>query len=138
LKEGERTKLRNTLAYWDRDSGTIWLRARGFNFLTAPHMVAKFNIAASDDKIRDVEIRFSSGLPLIFALFLLSAYLMFSASMAANPGAPSPALFGGVVAVIFVIGGFVNRRRLISRMEQLTRDALAELGESNTAAGKQA
>jgi len=115
------------MIFWDRENRAIWLRPRGFNLIQVPLTTAKLNVDASDRSIVEDEIRFSSGFPFVMALFLWTAYRLFSAAMAANANAPPLALFGGIAALVIVIGGFLNLRILRSRMEKLVQDALSEL-----------
>jgi hypothetical protein len=80
---------------------------------------------AGGTSISEYEIRFSSGAPFVMALFLWTAYGLFSATMPAN--APlSPALFVGIVTLFLLVGGYFNLRILRSRMERLVEDALSE------------
>jgi hypothetical protein len=127
LEPGKKIKLRNTMIFWDRENRAIWLRPRGFNLIQVPLMTAKLNVDASDRSIVEDEIRFSSGFPFVMALFLWTAYRLFSTAMRANANAPSPSSFVGIAALVFVIGGFVNLWILRSRMEKLVQDALSEL-----------
>src|ERR1700722_16580628 len=127
LEPGKKIKLRNSMIFWDRENRAIWLRPRGFNLIQVPLTTAKLKVDASDRSIVEDEIRFSSGFPFVMALFLWTAYRLFSAAMAANANAPPLALFGGIAALVIVIGGFLNLRILRSRMEKLVQDALSEL-----------
>ncbi len=90
-------------------------------------MVAKLNVASNERSIVGTEIRFSSGFPIVLAVFLLSAYQFFSGTMPAAPGAPTAAEFVGIAAVMILIVGIVNLRMLRSRMDDLIQDALSEL-----------
>jgi hypothetical protein len=125
LEAGKKTKLRNGLVYWDTEDRAIWLRPRGFNLVQIPLMVAKLNGDAGGTSISEYQIRFSSGAPFMLALFLWTAYRLFSATMPAN--APlSPALFVGIAALFVSAGGYFDLRILCSRMERLVEDALSE------------
>lgn len=90
LEPGRTTKLRNTLAYWDASRSTVWLRARGFNFFRVAGAVAKLNLDEGNRSIVGEEIRFSVGIPVIFVLFFVSAYLMFSETLPTGSQVPSP------------------------------------------------
>jgi hypothetical protein len=127
LEPGQKIKLRNTMIFWDRENHAIWLRPRGFNLIQVPLVTAKLNVDASDRSIVEDEIRFSSGFPFVMALFLWTAYRLFSTVVATNANGPSSASFVGIAALVFVIGGLVNLRIARSRMEKLVQDALSEL-----------
>ena len=129
LEDRKKTKLRNSLVFWDRENGAIWLRPRGFNLFQAPLMVAKLNTDRFDKLIIEQEIRFSSGFPFVMALFFWTAYQLFSVAMPANASVPSPGQFVGFGALMFLVVGFVQLRMLRSRMEKMVQDALSELKE---------
>ena len=133
LEAGRKIKLRNSMIYWDIESRAIWLRPRGFNLVQIPLVVATLNVAASEKSITGYETRFSSGSPFVMALFLWTAYIFFSATMAASPNLPSPAQFVGIAAVFFLIVGFINLRIIRSRMDRLIEDVLSELKEMQNA-----
>jgi hypothetical protein len=124
LPAGRKIKLRNSMMYWDRDEGTIWLRPRGFNSFKIHQMVAKLNVDADGKTISEEEIRLSSGFPFVTALFLWAAYRLFTT---VDPPLPTP--FIAIVPVFVVIAGFINLRVFRSRMETVAQDALAELRE---------
>jgi hypothetical protein len=128
LAAGKKTKLRNSMIYWDRKTEAIWLRPRGFNLVQMPLMVAKLNIDASGKSISGDEIRFSSGFPFVLALFLWMMLRSLSAAIAATNG-PSPAVVVGIFASMMFIVGLVNLRIHRTRMEILVQDALSELKE---------
>lgn len=122
INERTKTKLRNSLIYWDTNDQTIWLRPRGFNLIKIPLMVAALKVDAARRAIATTEIRFSSGFPFVAIVFFWTVYRSFSAM----PG-PPPALFIGMGASIFVIGGFFTLRRYRAGMETLLEEALTEL-----------
>jgi hypothetical protein len=124
LEPGQKTKLSNSLVYWDIDRGAIWLRARGLNFFRVLGAVAKLTVDESSRAIGNLEIRFSSGIPIIFLLFFASAYLIFSTAEPKTGPFPTP--FIALFAAAFLIGAFFQRRRLISRMKMLAQDAVGE------------
>jgi hypothetical protein len=124
LEAGQKIKLRNSLIYWDRDNHAIWLRPRGFGALQIPLTVAKLTVDEYDRSITASEIRFSSIFPFAMILFLWAAGRMFSAELAMWP----PTEFLGAIVAMLLVGGFINIRRLRSRMENLVQDALSEIG----------
>ncbi len=124
---GEKLKLKNSLVYWDRQNGELWLRPRGWNLKQVPFMVAQFKTNASGSSLVEQRILFSSGFPLVTALFFWTAYQLFSATEAAGfKGSPPGALIG-LGAALFAISSVVGFRRLRSRMELLVQEALVEL-----------
>ena len=129
LEVGRKVKLRNSMIYWDVESRTIWLRPRGFNLVQIPLVVAKLGSDDGRVSITGYETRFSSGFPVVMAVFLWTAYRLFSATMPANANLPPPALLAGIAAVFFLIIGFFNLRILRSRMDRLVEDALSEFKE---------
>ncbi len=126
---GKKVKLRNSILFWDNKTQGIWLRPRGFNLFQIQLMVAKLNVDELGKSIISQEIRFSSGFPFILALFLSTAYQFFTVAIPAYAEEPSSAQFLGIAAVMFVIFGFLNLKRLCSRMETLVQDALSEIKE---------
>src|SRR5262245_44367327 len=124
LNPGRKIKLRNSMIYWDPGTRGIWLRPRGLNSMKVAAMVAKLSIDPNTKSITGTEIRFSSGILVAMALFLWTAYLVFSRVMQSSPNGFSPALFVGFFAVVILIIGFFNLRILRSRMEQVIDDAL--------------
>lgn len=134
--EGQRkTKLRNNLAYWDIPNSTVWLRPRGPNFLRMHFAVAKLNVDEARRSIADVELRFSSVVPVVFLLFFFTAYQMFS-EVAPESG-PPPAILLGFMALFFLVGLLLQGRRMIRRMEILIQEALGELGRPSQPAGRE-
>jgi tetratricopeptide (TPR) repeat protein len=133
LEVGRKVNLRNSKVSWDIESRTIWLRPRGFNLVQIPLMVAKLSSDDSRASITAYEIRFSSGFPVVIAVFLWTAYHLFSATMPANANLPSPALFVGIAAALFLIVGFFNLRIFRSRMDSLVEDVLSEFKEMQNA-----
>ena len=129
LDVGKKIKLRNSMIYWDVKTRAIWLRPRGFNLLQMPFMAATLNIGANEKSISRYDIRFSSGVPFVMALFLWTAYVVFSAAMPANIDWPSLAPLIGIFALMVLVVGFINLRIHRSRMEKLVQDALSELNE---------
>jgi hypothetical protein len=125
LETGSRIKLRNSMIYWDVEGQAIWLRPRGWNLVQIPLTVAKLRTDLSRTSIDQVETRFSSGFPFVMALFLWTAYRVFSATFP-NGAALSPAQFFGIAAALFLLAGFLNLRILGSRMDRLVEDALSE------------
>jgi len=124
LEARAKTKLRNSMIYWDKDEHAIWLRPRGLVLIQIPSMVAKLIVDASDQSIVGCEIRLSSGVLVVLALFLWTAYQLFAATNGAHELPPAAiAAFGGV----FVLVGWINLRMLRSRMERLVEDAVSEL-----------
>jgi hypothetical protein len=128
IAANENIKLRNNLIRRDDETGTIWLRPRGFNRYRLPHVVASLNVDPTGNAITGYEIRVSSGMLVVFVLFLWLAYRMFSAALAESNSPLPPPLFLGVVAALFAVVSFFGLRRLISRMTDLVADALSELG----------
>jgi hypothetical protein len=126
LEAGQKSKLRNSTIYWDREGRAIWLRPRGFNFVQIQLTVAKLNLDIGGSSIDEYEIRFSSGALLVTALLLSTAYVVFSAASSTDADLPSPIIFVGITAVLFLVGGFFHLRMLRSRMNRLVEDALSE------------
>jgi hypothetical protein len=127
LSERTKTKLRNSLIYWDSDNQTIWLRPRGFNRIKMPLMVAALNVHAGGKTIVANEIRFSSGFPLVMILFFWTAFRLFSATMPPELNSWLPAPFVGIGALMFIVAGFFRLRADKSRMQRLVEEALLEL-----------
>ena len=127
LERGRKIKLRNSLIYWDTGKPAIWLRPRGFNVFRVPCAVAKLNVDEPAKEITSAEVRLSSGVPVVFALFFPSAYLMFSTSMPG--GSLGAAIFVVLAALIFLVSALSYRRRVISRVEMLVKDALDEFAK---------
>jgi len=130
-----KTKLRNTMIYWDKPDHAIWLRPRGFNLIQIPLMVARLNVDANDSAIVGGEIRFSSGFPFVLALMLWMVYQFFTAIPTKGAEGPPAAVFvafGG----FFVLISWINLRILRSRMERLIQDAISELGGMATPPGR--
>jgi hypothetical protein len=125
LAANAKIKLRNSTIYWDRAEQTIWLLPRGFNRWRTQLMVAR--LKSEHDTITSQEVRFSSGIPVVLALFCWTAYRFFSQAMPANSGGPSAAQFVGIVVLVGIIGGFIRLYRDGGRMELLVKDALSEL-----------
>jgi hypothetical protein len=125
LAANTKIKLRNSTIYWDRANQAIWLLPRGFNRLRLQLMVGKLNM--ENEAITSEEVYFSSGIPVVLALFLWTAYLLFSQTMPADAAAPSAAEFVGLFALVSIVGGYIQIRRDGARMELLVRDALSEL-----------
>jgi hypothetical protein len=123
LPKDRKFKLRNNLALWNSNEGEIWVRPRGFNFLRLPSMVARF--VTSDNRVIEGELRFSSGLPFVFLLFFVSAFIFFSQAMPG--GAPSAAAFVGFAAFMFLIVMIFTRNRIGARMRLLALDAVSEM-----------
>lgn len=123
LDAGQKIRLRSSLIYWDKDNHAIWLRPRGFVRLQLPVTIARMQVDAHDRSITAGEIRFSSGTPVVAALFLWAGYRMFSAV----PVNPPPTLFVGVAALVILVGGIMNLRRFRAQMERLVADALSEI-----------
>ncbi len=118
-------KLRNGTIYWDRPNEAIWLLPRGFNRLRLPLMVARLN--TKHEAITSREIFFSSGIPVVIALFFWTAHRFFSQAMPADSAGPSAAEFVGIAIVVSIVGGFIRLRTSAARMEFLVKDALSEL-----------
>ncbi len=125
LEPGRKTKLRDTLALWDAQHSAIWLRARGFNYFRFPHSVAKLVVDEREQTVSRVEVRFSSVLPLVLVLFMLTAYVMFSATLQPLQAG----LFVGVFAIGIAVSAGLQRARLIDRWQILARAALDELAQ---------
>ncbi|MGD0145176.1 MAG: hypothetical protein ABSC92_18655, partial [Rhizomicrobium sp.] len=125
LPKDRKFKLRNNLALWKSTGGEIWVRPRGFNFLRIPSMAARF--VTSDNRIIEGELRFSSGLPFVFLLFFVSAFMLFSQSMPG--GVLSAAAFVGFAAFMFLIVMVFSRNRIGARMRLLALDAVSEMRE---------
>ena len=135
LEPEKKIKLRNSMIYWDRENQAIWLRPRGYNLVEVPLVVATLTIDANRNAISESQIRFSSGFPFIMALFLWTAYVLFSAAMPSNSFA---AAFVGFGALMTVVGGFFSLRKLRSRMEILVEEALSELEDMQVKASRAA
>jgi hypothetical protein len=127
LEPGKKLKLRNSLVYWDKESHTISLRARGFNALQTPQMVAKLTTDADDGAIIREKFLFSSGFPFIMALFFWVAYEFFSATMPGSGMPLSAGEFVGIAVVMLVVVGLLRLRTIINRIDRLVEDALTEL-----------
>jgi hypothetical protein len=125
LAADTKIKLHNSTIYWDRANQTIWLLPRGFNRWRLQLMVARLN--SEHETITSQEICFSSGMPVVLALFCWTAYRFFSQAMPANSGGPSAAQFVGIFVLVSIIGGFIRLYRDGGRMELLVKDALSEL-----------
>jgi hypothetical protein len=129
LGRGRKLKLRNTMLYWDDGNRAIWLRPRGSNLLQVRLMAAKLVTDELGESIVSQEVRFSSGVPFILALFLWTVYQILSLTMPVNSNVPSAGQIVGFAAVMSVVVGLVNAKILTSRMEKLIQDALSELGQ---------
>jgi hypothetical protein len=127
LASGTKVNLRNNRVYWDRSEHVIWLRPRGLNFV--PLAVTKLKTDDDDRTIVAQEVRFSSGFVLVFILFIFTAYEMFSSVLSRASNGPPMDLIVGIMIVFFCFGGYMTVRRTSARMQHLTEDALAELGE---------
>ena len=125
LAANTKIKLRNTTVYWDRANQTIWLLPRGFNRWRLQLMVARLN--SEHETITSQEICFSSGMPVILALFFWTAYRLFSQAIPAHAAGPSAAEFVGILVIVSIVRGFIRLRRDGGRMELLVKDALSEL-----------
>jgi hypothetical protein len=136
IEADQKIKLRNNLIRRDGETGTIWLRPRGFNRYRLPHVVAALNLDPTGKAITGYEIRFSSGTVVVFMLFLWTAYRMLSV-VPVKPGQQlPPPFFLGIVAVFFPVAAFFGIRMLISRMKELVADALSELGRASEPTGR--
>jgi hypothetical protein len=126
LEPGKKTKLRNSMIYWDTRDRAIWLRPRGLNLFQFPLQVAKLNIDESGISIREIEIRLSSGLPVAMILILWAVYR--SASTTVSVGGPPPILIVGLFALMMLIIGALNLwLGSWPQMTILVEDALSEL-----------
>jgi len=106
LEPRQKTKLRNSLIYWDMDGSAVWLRPRGFNFFRAAGAIVKLNVNEAGRSIANAEIRYSSGLVLVLILFFVTAYLMFS--MVALGNSLGPAIALGVFLMMFLVSTFIR------------------------------
>jgi len=127
LEPGKKLKLRNSLICWDKERRTIWLRPRGFNMLQMPEMVAKLITDADSKAIIGRKNLFSSGSPIVMAVFLWTAYQLFSATMPFNGKGLSAGEFVGLAALMFLFFGLLSLRVTGKRMDRLVEDALGEL-----------
>ena len=125
LERGKKTKLRNSMIYWDTRDRAIWLRPRGLNLFQFPLQVAKLNIDESGISTREIEIRLSSGLPVAMILILWAVYR--SASMTVSVGGPPPILIVGLFALMILMIGALNFWSRPWQMTILVDDALLEL-----------
>jgi hypothetical protein len=125
LAANTKIKLRNSTIYWDRANQAIWLLPRGFNRWRLQLMVARLNM--QHETIASEEVCFSSGMPVVLALFFWTAYRLFSQTIPAHGVGPSAAQLVGIFVVVSVVGGFIRLRRDGGRMELLMKDALSEL-----------
>jgi len=66
-------------------------------------------------------------MPIVLALFLFSAFEMFSAAMPG--GTQAAAMFVGFMGLMFLISAVFYRRRFISRMQMVVENALDELAK---------
>jgi hypothetical protein len=130
MAAGTKTKLRNSMIYWDVKTRAIWLRPRGYNLIKVPLMVGRLNMDAGSQSIVGTEIRLSSGFPFVMALLLWAAYSMFTTVLPTNSKGVSPSLLVGVLALMFLVGGAVQLWISSSRMEALIDEAISELGEA--------
>jgi len=122
-----KVRLRNSTVYWDRANQAMWLLPRGFNRLRLMSVVAKLNTDIANTTITSSEIYFSSGVPIILALFFWTAYLLFSQTMPTDGPGPSAGEFVGMVVILATIGGFIQIRMDRARMVLLVQDALQDL-----------
>jgi hypothetical protein len=132
LEAEKRVKLRNSMIYWDVDNHAIWLRPRGFNIFQIPLTVALLRTDPIGESVKEMEIRFSSGFPVVMIVFLWTVYRSMSAVMAIGPNPPPPAIFTGFMAfavLMFLVSGYFFLRRTRSRMTDLVAYALLELKE---------
>jgi hypothetical protein len=125
LVANTKIKLRNSTIYWDRANHAIWLLPRGFNRWRLQLMVARLN--TEHDTITSQEICFSSGVPIVLALFFWTAYQLFSQTIPADTPGPSAAEFVGIGMILSIVVGFIRLRMNGARMELLVQDALSEL-----------
>jgi hypothetical protein len=119
-------KLRNSVGVQDPGGKSIWIRARGYNFIRNPMMVAR--LAVDNGAIASYQLRFSSGQPLVVALFLWTVYRHFIALSTVS--AQSIWLPPLIIGVLFVIGAVASLGSFATRMEKIVDDALAEMRET--------
>jgi hypothetical protein len=127
LEPSRKTKLRNSMIYWDTRDRAIWLRPRGYNLLQIPSQVALLKIDENGRSIGESEIRLSPVIPVVMILFVWTVYRMFSALNPVN--GPSPMQAAGIASLMVLIAGTFGLWVLRSRMTRLVDDALSELKE---------
>jgi hypothetical protein len=122
LEPNKKTKLRNSMIYWDTTQQVVWLRPRGYNLFQIPSGAAMLKLDEGGTSIRASEIRLSPGIPvvmiLIMIVFVWTVYRVSSSMQVA-----------GVAALMVLIVGTLGFSRLVSRMTILVDDALDELKE---------
>jgi hypothetical protein len=127
LEPGRKTKLRNSIIYWDARDHVIWLRPRGYNLLQIPSQVAMLKIDENGRSIGESEIRLSPGFPVVMILMMMLFASLFSTLKPVND--LSPMLAAGVAALMVLIPGTLGFWLLRSRMTRLVDDALSELDD---------
>jgi hypothetical protein len=125
LEPGRKTKLRNSMIYWDTRGQVIWLRPRGYNLLQIPSQVAMLKIDENGRSIGESEIRLSPGFPIVMILMMMLFASLFSTLKPINDS--SPMLGAGIAALMVLIPGTLSFWLLRSRMTILVDDALSEL-----------
>jgi hypothetical protein len=125
LAPDKKTKLRNSMIYWDRTRRVIWLRPRGYTLLQVPSLAAMFRMDESGTSILERQIRLSPAVPVAMVLVVWAFYRALSTLKPIN--GPSPMLLAGIAALIFLVGSILGLRRFGSRMTPLINDALSEL-----------
>jgi hypothetical protein len=125
LEPDKKTKLRNTMIYWDRTERVIWLRPRGYNLLQVPSLAAMLRIDERGTSILESEIRLSPAVPVAMVLVVWGFYRALSTLKPIN--GLSPMLLAGIAAPLLLIGSILGLQRFRSRMTPLINDALSEL-----------
>ena len=91
-------------------------------------MVAKLN--TEHEAVTSEEIYYSSGIPVVLALFFWTFYRLSSQTIPAHGAGPSAAEIVGIFVIGSIVMGFIRLRRNGARMELLVQDALSELRDS--------
>jgi hypothetical protein len=126
LEAGGKIELRNAAISWDKQDHAIWLRPRGFDLLRNPSAVARLDIANKERSIQGYEIRLSAGYPVLWALLTWVAW-SFVSQLDPATRAGQPSLLTMVFGAMAILGGFLELRRLRSRMDRLVDEVVTEL-----------
>jgi hypothetical protein len=126
IEAGQQSKLRNSMIYWERATGVIWLRPRGLNLFQMPFTVARLNTDVNGRSISNIEIRHSWAPAILLAAFLWVVGGDLFADAPIDLNVSLRALFAGIMVLMIFIGVVVGLRGLRWRMESLLEDAISE------------
>lgn len=127
LVDGESLKLRDTLARWDGETASLWLRPRGLNLSSVSQIVARLGSDAAGRTIVSREIRYAVGFPVAILLFFATAFLMFTRFARASAPDTPLYVFLGVFFVIATVSYVRAARLAMKRMDTLAQEAIEEL-----------